>query len=67
MLPPHRQPPRTKPDPGYQICPECGGGRACWLCKGEGIYDGARCTQCLGRKYCIACDGAGQIPAHVKT
>ncbi|MEZ4249519.1 MAG: hypothetical protein R3B99_14920 [Polyangiales bacterium] len=57
------QPPVTTPDPGCALCPECDGKRACWLCHGARVWKGASCHECLGRGYCIGCDGAGQVYA----
>lgn len=61
--PPYRLPPVTEAGPGFELCPSCGGLRACWLCKGKGVLStGKQCRECLGRKCCIGCEGAGVIP-----
>ncbi|MEZ4249520.1 MAG: hypothetical protein R3B99_14925 [Polyangiales bacterium] len=60
------EPPVTTPGPDKQLCPSCGGRRACWFCHGARRVDGALCSECLGRGYCIGCDGAGEISAKIR-
>lgn len=55
--------PRTTPDPGFMLCPACGGSRLCPVCGGT-LRDpkGGPCVQCDYGK-CDLCDGEGQLPA----
>lgn len=62
------RPPRTAPDPGFELCDRCNGTRLCPWCEGKGyILDvpgktGAQsCTFC-DYGTCSQCLGEGQMP-----
>lgn len=52
---------------GMKICLWCEGDRVCWFCLGEGVRDGQRCPECLGRRDCLSCTGSGLVAQDQRT
>jgi len=58
---PHPEP-LTEPQPGWRLCPECGGARYCPVCDGQGWREGGqRCRMCGGTGECYYCGGGGEV------
>jgi hypothetical protein len=51
-------------EPGFGLCPSCGGQGWCWFCYGTGSRlgsDDKRCSNCRGKGFCPVCEGDGQL------
>jgi hypothetical protein len=64
---PHPQP-LLQPHQGWRLCPECGGGRYCPVCDGQGWRsDDQRCRMCGGTGECYVCGGGGEVRLEAAT
>ena len=54
---------RRVAEPGFGLCPSCGGMGWCWFCNGTGTPAGSnrRCSNCHGKGLCPVCEGEGQL------
>lgn len=53
------RPLRTRPDPGFALCPACKGTRECNVCFGTTVTDEGNCQSC-DYGTCDICNGTGQ-------
>lgn len=54
--------PLTQPRPGYELCFGCGGEKVCPICGGDGKTGGKTCGMCAGTRWCVRCEGVGELP-----